>query len=100
MTTALQLVTSALRKIGAVAAGEAPDANEQVGCAGSAEPDYRKLESARAALYRLENASIHACSESADIHHRQRRKLRRRAADYAEWRIRDAGRNRLPAGGR
>lgn len=57
MTTALQLVTSALRKIGAVAAGEAPDANEQSDALAALNQLIESWNLQGLTLYRLENAS-------------------------------------------
>jgi len=57
MTTALQLVTSALRKIGAVAAGEAPDASEQSDALAALNQLIESWNLQGLTLYRLENAS-------------------------------------------
>jgi len=57
MTTALQLVTSALRKIGAVAAGEAPDAIEQSDALAALNQLIESWNLQGLTLYRLENAA-------------------------------------------
>ncbi len=57
MTTALQLVTSALRKIGAVAAGEAPDANEQSDALAALNQLIESWNLQGLALYRRENVA-------------------------------------------
>ena len=57
MTTALQLVTSSLRKIGAVAAGETPDADEQSDALSSLNQIVESWNIKGLALYRRENAS-------------------------------------------
>ena len=57
MTTALQLVTSALRKIGAVAAGEAPDADEQSDALAALNQLIESWNLQGLTLYRLENAA-------------------------------------------
>lgn len=56
MTTALQLVTSSLRKIGAVAAGESPDADEQSDALASLNQIVESWNLKGLALYRCENA--------------------------------------------
>jgi hypothetical protein len=57
MTTALQLVTSALRKIGAVAAGEAPDASEQSDALAALNQLIESWNLQGLALYRRENVA-------------------------------------------
>lgn len=57
MTTALQLVTSALRKIGAVAAGEAPDADEQSDALAALNQIIESWNLQGLALYRRENVA-------------------------------------------
>jgi len=57
MTTALQLVTSALRKIGAVAAGEAPDADEQADALAALNQIVESWNLQGLALYRRENVA-------------------------------------------
>ncbi len=57
MTTALQLVTSALRKLGAVAAGEAPDADEQADALAALNQIVESWNLQGLALYRRENVA-------------------------------------------
>ena len=57
MTTALQLVTASLRKLGAVAAGETPDADEQSDALASLNQIVESWNLKGLALYRRENAS-------------------------------------------
>ena len=57
MTTALQLVTSSLRKLGAVAAGEAPDADEQSDALAALNQIIESWNIQGLALYRRENAA-------------------------------------------
>lgn len=57
MTTALQLVTSSLRKIGAVAAGESPDADEQSDALASLNQIVESWNLKGLALYRRESAA-------------------------------------------
>ena len=57
MTTALQLVTSSLRKLGAVAAGEAPDADEQADALAALNQIIESWSLQGLTLYRLENAA-------------------------------------------
>lgn len=56
MTTALQLVTASLRKLGAVAAGETPDADEQSDALASLNQIIASWSLKGLALYRRENA--------------------------------------------
>ena len=57
MTTALQLVTSSLRKLGAVAAGEAPDADEQADALAALNQIVESWNLQGLALYRRENVA-------------------------------------------
>ena len=57
MTTALQLVTASLRKLGAVAAGETPDADEQSDAIASLNQIIESWNLQGLNLYRRENAS-------------------------------------------
>ena len=57
MTTALQLVTSSLRKLGAVAAGEAPDADEQSDALAALNQIIESWNLQGLALYRRENVA-------------------------------------------
>ena len=57
MTTALQLVTSSLRKLGAVAAGETPDADEQSDALESLNQILESWNLKGLALFRRENAA-------------------------------------------
>ena len=72
MTTALQLVTSALRKIGAVAAGEAPDANEQSDALAALNQLIESWNLQGLALYRRENVAyslVPSQQEQASMRH-------------------------------
>ncbi|MCP5307516.1 MAG: hypothetical protein H6953_19070, partial [Chromatiaceae bacterium] len=55
MTTALQLVTSSLRLIGAVAAGESPDADEQADALAALNQILESWNLQGLSLYRQEN---------------------------------------------
>ncbi len=57
MTTALQLVTASLRKLGAVAAGETPDADEQSDALASLNQIVESWNLKGLALYRRENVA-------------------------------------------
>ncbi len=57
MTTALQLVTSSLRKLGAVAAGESPDADEQSDALAALNQIVESWNLKGLALFRRENAA-------------------------------------------
>ncbi len=57
MTTALQLVNSSLRKLGAVAAGETPDADEQSDALAALNQIVESWNLKGLALYRRENAA-------------------------------------------
>ncbi len=57
MTTAIQLITSSLRKLGAVAAGEAPDADEQSDALAALNQIVESWNLKGLALFRRENAA-------------------------------------------